>query len=186
MFVSGNHRPKFRNRNSKIVFSWPDPPLNVVLVEPEIPPNTGNIARLCAATGSTLHLVGPLGFRLTDRALKRAGLDYWKSVTIVRHKDLQEFLPAITGRRFHLLSTSGETCYTEASFAPGDFLIFGSETRGLPGDFLEAYRERVLGVPMITSSVRSLNLATTAGIVLYEALRQAGRPASPPMVDGAS
>lgn len=151
---------------------WPDKPFHVVLVEPEIPPNTGNIARLCAATGSTLHLVGQLGFRLTDRELKRAGLDYWKSVDMVRHKDFESFLSAVKPESFHLFSARGKRSYLDVSFKPGEALVFGGESRGLPGDIMKDHSDKILAIPMKNDAVRSLNLATAVGIVLYEALRQ--------------
>ncbi|OGV68913.1 MAG: tRNA (uridine(34)/cytosine(34)/5-carboxymethylaminomethyluridine(34)-2'-O)-methyltransferase TrmL [Lentisphaerae bacterium RIFOXYA12_FULL_48_11] len=151
---------------------WPEKPFHVVLVEPEIPPNTGNIARLCAATGSTLHLVGPLGFRLTDRELKRAGLDYWESVDLVRHDNFESFLSALKPERCFLFSARGKRSYLDVSFKPGDALVFGGESRGLPGDIMRDHSDKVLAIPMKNDAVRSLNLATAVGIVLYEALRQ--------------
>lgn len=151
---------------------WPDPPLNIVLVEPRIPPNTGAIARLCAATGTVLHLVEPLGFSLTSHRLKRAGLDYWESVEIVRHRCLREFLDSASDRRIFLFSTKAEQKYTAAEYTPGDMLVFGSETQGLPTDLLLERRDDVYGLPIRLDHVRSLNLATSAAIVLYEALRQ--------------
>jgi len=158
-----------------VPFQWPDPPFNVVLVEPEIPQNTGNIARLCAATGSILHLVGPLGFQLTSSHLKRSGLDYWKSVKLNRYLNWEEFDQSreATGpsRRWYL-STKGRIPYTAAEFRAGDSLVFGSESKGLRADLLKQAGDSVLTVPMQVEHVRSLNLATTAGIVLYEALRQ--------------
>ena len=162
--------PSERNR---LPFRWPDPPLRIVLVEPEIAPNTGNVARLCAATRSELHLVEPLGFQLTDAAVRRAGLDYWEHVHIERHRSFEAFL-GVTGfvSNLHFLSTRGGRSYLQASYAPGDWLIFGSESRGLDSSILEAYADRVLAVPMDLDRVRSLNLANTAAIVLYEGLRQ--------------
>jgi len=160
---------------TQLPFNWPSPPLNIVLVEPEIPQNTGNIARLCAATGTVLNLIEPLGFRLTDREVKRAGLDYWDSVTIHRHASLNEFLhapPATRHSKLLFFSTSGTRSYTEADYRPGDCLIFGSESRGLPLDLLEAHPDDVYNIPMQLDHVRSLNLANAASIVLYEALRQ--------------
>jgi tRNA (cytidine/uridine-2'-O-)-methyltransferase len=159
-------------RGCRVDFPWPEPPLHIALVEPEIPPNTGNIARLCAATGTTLHLVGQLGFRLTDRALKRAGLDYWESVNMVRHRNFGEFAAALAPARLFYFSTRGERAYTAVRYQPGDVLVFGSETKGLPEDILSAHRDRVLAIPIRADRVRSLNLATAVGIVLYEALRQ--------------
>lgn len=159
-------------QRTRLPFHWPDPPLQVALVEPEIPPNTGNIARLCAATQSPLHLVGNLGFRLTDARVKRAGLDYWKSVRITRHGSLAEFESSLGNRRAFFLSTKGTIPYYAAFFEPGDTLVFGSETRGLPPELLARHPESVLTIPMQTTHVRSLNLADSVAIVLYEALRQ--------------
>ena len=152
-------------------FNWPNPPLNIVLVEPEIPQNTGNIARLCAATGSPLHLVGPLGFHITSSHLRRAGLDYWESVTLTRYSGWEEYGRPEGGRRW-FFSTKGRVPYTAVDYQPGDALIFGSETKGLPGELLAANADRVLTIPMQVEHVRSLNLANTVAIVLYEALRQ--------------
>lgn len=145
--------------------------LHVALWEPEIPPNTGNVARLCAATGSRLHLIGRLGFRLDDKTLKRAGLDYWPAVDVVRHVTFEEFEAAIEGRLW-CVETPGELPYTRAAFRDGDCLLFGSESKGLPSGVRAKCAGRVLGIPMPGGAVRSLNLATAAGIVLYEALRQ--------------
>lgn len=153
-------------------YKWPGKAFNVVLVEPEIPPNTGNIARLCAATGSTLHLVGQLGFRLSDRELKRAGLDYWDSVKMVRHDDFQSFLSALAPERFYIFSAGAERSYTGAQYRPGDALVFGGESKGLPEDILKDHADRMLAIPVNKGAVRSLNLATAVGIILYEALRQ--------------
>jgi len=150
---------------------WPEPPFEVALVEPEIPPNTGNIARLCAATGSVLHLVGPLGFRLDNRALKRAGLDYWDKARIRRYGDWAEFEPVVCGSHHFMFSTKGTRPYWEARYQPGHLLIFGSETRGLSEDLLKMHAERVLTVPM-KEGARSLNLSNAVAIVLYEAIRQ--------------
>ncbi len=148
------------------------PPFNVVLVEPEIPPNTGTIARLCGATNTTLHLVKPLGFSTDDRYLKRAGLDYWKYVDIVYWQNLAEFMSSHQSSRMFFLSKKTKTPYTKAHFKPGDFLIFGKETKGLPEEILHQYADKCYTIPMPNHNIRSLNLAMTAGIVLYEALRQ--------------
>jgi tRNA (cytidine/uridine-2'-O-)-methyltransferase len=148
--------------------------LHVCLVEPEIPPNTGNVARLCAATFTGLHIVGVTGFRMDDRTLKRAGLDYWTEVNLHRHLDLERLYTALPASRFLYFTTKTDKAYTDWQFAPNDCLIFGRETRGLPEDLLEANRERCLTIPMPNPKVRSLNLATSVGIVLYEALRQTG------------
>ena len=146
--------------------------LQIVLVEPEIPPNTGAIARLCAASNTVLHLVEPLGFKLDDRALKRAGMDYWQHVTWQSWSDWTSLCAAHAGARFHFLTTKATRPYTEARFQPGDFLVFGRETRGLPESLLNENAEACLTIPMSNPAVRSLNLATSAAIVLFEALRQ--------------
>ena len=145
---------------------------HVALWEPEIPPNTGNIARLCAATGATLHLIGRLGFHLDDRSLQRAGLDYWSAVTMIRHDDQAAFETWHTTGTLWCFSAHAQRRYTQATYAPGDVLLFGSESRGLPATVLERHRENCLTLPMPGQAVRSLNLATTVGIALYEALRQ--------------
>lgn len=149
-------------------------PLNIVLIEPEIPPNTGNIARLCAATGTVLHLVGKLGFSLDDRYLKRAGLDYWEFVTLKIWPDFQTLQAAAPEGRFFFLSTKVEKSYLNAGFKAGDFIVFGKETKGLPEELLKENMETSFTIPMPSEKVRSLNLSTSAGIVLYEALRQSG------------
>jgi len=146
--------------------------MNIVLVEPEIPPNTGNIARLCAATNTPLHLVEPLGFRLTDSRVRRAGLDYWSSVTVVRHPSLRGFLEGSSHQRLFFFSKHGIQPYWNACFEADACLIFGSETRGLPDWVFEEYPERIWTIPMENSAVRSLNLSNSVAIVLYEALRQ--------------
>ena len=146
--------------------------LHVALVEPEIPPNTGNIARLCAATFTPLHLVGKLGFRTDDKAVRRAGLDYWKEVEIHYHLNIDALYSSLEDSRFLYFTTKAKGSYASFEYAPGDCLVFGSETRGLPEDLLRANWERCLTIPMPNRNVRSLNLATAAGIVLYEALRQ--------------
>ncbi len=146
--------------------------LHVALLEPEIPPNTGNIARLCAATGATLHLIGRLGFRLDERSLRRAGLDYWPAVTMQRHADLAEFENSLAEARVFCFSARAALPYTRASFQDGDCLLFGNESNGLPAGLLERHSGRGIRIPMPTGQVRSLNLATAVGIALYEALRQ--------------
>jgi tRNA (cytidine/uridine-2'-O-)-methyltransferase len=149
----------------------PAPMFNVVLVEPEIPPNTGNIGRLCLATGSTLHLVKPLGFSIDDRTLKRAGLDYWKEVDVRLWDSFDELRRAnATSARFFLLTTKSKRAYYKVSFRAGDFLVFGRETKGLPESLLATHPEDLLTIPM--RGTRSLNLATAVGIVLFEAVRQ--------------
>lgn len=144
---------------------------NVVLVEPEIPPNTGNIARLCLAADATLHLVRPLGFVINDKTLKRAGLDYWKETRVVMWNSLAQLQAANPGGRYWYLTTKARRPYDEEAFQPGDFLVFGRETKGLPEPLLHANAERCLTIPM-TSKTRSLNLATSVGIVLFEGMRQ--------------
>ena len=146
--------------------------LHIVLIAPEIPPNTGNVGRLCLATGAHLHLVKPLGFSIGDRELKRAGLDYWKEVRVTvweSFADLQAAQPA--DARYFFLTTKTERAYWDARFADGDFLVFGRETKGLPEALLERNAGQCLTIPM-SGSTRSLNLATAVGIVLYEAVRQ--------------
>jgi tRNA (cytidine/uridine-2'-O-)-methyltransferase len=146
--------------------------LHIALVEPEIPPNTGNIARLCAATFTDLHIVGATGFRMDDRTLKRAGLDYWNEVRLHRHIDLGRLYQALPDSRFLYFTTKTKKSYTDWQYASGDCLIFGRETRGLPEDLLHKNWEHCLTIPMPNENVRSLNLANSVGIVLYEALRQ--------------
>ncbi len=149
--------------------------MNIVLVEPEIPPNTGNIARLCAATGTTLHLVGPLGFRLTDSRLRRAGLDYWDHVDIRRHTSVSSFLESVSESSLFLFSKCATASYTAARYEESSYLVFGSETRGLPKELTEKYAHRIWTIPMFHPGVRSLNLSNAVAIVCYEALRQLGR-----------
>jgi len=148
------------------------PPFNIVLVEPEIPPNTGTTARLCGATDSVLHLVKPLGFSIDDKHLKRAGLDYWEHVKIVYWESFDEFLAAQDERKLYFFTKKTGTPYSSAEFKPGDFLIFGKETKGLPEEVIKLYKDRCYTIPMSNSGIRSLNLANAASIVLYEALRQ--------------
>lgn len=148
-------------------------PFHIVLVEPEIPPNTGNIARLCGATGTVLHLVGKLGFSTDDRYLKRAGLDYWSEVEIHYWPDLAALQQAYPEGRYLYTSKKAAKSYLTMQFLPGDFIVFGKETKGLPDELIEANPETALRIPII-GKVRSLNLSTSAGIVLYEALRQTG------------
>lgn len=146
------------------------PRVHVVLVEPEIPPNTGNIARLCGATRSILHLVHPLGFRTDDRSLKRAGLDYWDSVEVRHHQDLEAFLSRYGAEKLLLFTKKASRLYTQAPYADGCFLLFGKETKGLPGELLKSRPDHCYRIP-IWGEVRSLNLSTAAGIVVYEAYR---------------
>ncbi len=149
-------------------------PFHIVLVEPEIPPNTGNIARLCGATRSVLHLVGKLGFSTDDRALKRAGLDYWQEVDIRYWRDLSELRLAFPDGRLIYTSKKAAMNYVDMVFREGDFIVFGKETQGLPEALITANPETSVRIP-IFGRVRSINLATAAGIVLYEALRQTGK-----------
>ena len=161
-------------------------PFNIVLVEPEIPPNTGNIARLCSATNTKLHLVHPLGFKITDRDLKRAGLDYWHLLDIKEYENWNVFARRLSlvardsslesqvtshESRFWFISTRGEKNIWDIEFNPGDFLIFGSETKGLSENILNQNKDKIVSIPM-NGLTRSLNLSTAVGIVLYEALRQ--------------
>jgi len=149
--------------------------LNVVLVEPKIPPNTGNVARLCAVTASRLHLVAPLGFRVDDKDLRRAGLDYWDKVHAATWGSFDELLETerIDPSRLHLFTGRGKTSLWSARFQPGDWLVFGDEVSGLRPELLARYPDRQVRVPMIAEpSARSLNLSTCAGICVYEALRQ--------------
>jgi tRNA (cytidine/uridine-2'-O-)-methyltransferase len=148
--------------------------IRVALVEPEIPPNTGNIARLCAATRVPLHIVGVTGFRLDDKAVRRAALDYWPEVTLERHPTLTDLTESLPRSRFIYLSTKADQNYTDWAFTSEDCLVFGRETRGLSEDVLDENWDRCLKIPILNPHVRSLNLATAVGIVLYEALRQTG------------
>jgi len=146
--------------------------VSVALVEPEIPPNTGNVARLCAASHVPLHIVGVTGFRMDDRAVRRAGLDYWPEVQLSRHPNLDALYDALPDARFVYLTTKADRVYTDWAFQPNDCLVFGRETRGLPEDLLRRNWDHCLRIPIRNPNVRSLNLATAVGIVLYEALRQ--------------
>ena len=149
--------------------------MNVVLVEPEIPPNTGNVARLCAATRSRLHLVEPFGFKLDDAQLKRAGMDYWQHVEWHRWPNWAAFRKAVPdGARLWFVESNGPKLYTDASFASDDYLVFGRETAGLPKKLLEEDRDRWLRIPMFNAKARSLNLSNCVALVLFEALRQQG------------
>jgi tRNA (cytidine/uridine-2'-O-)-methyltransferase len=152
-------------------------PLHVVLVEPEIPPNTGNVARLCAATSSPMHLVGTLGFRIDEHSVRRAGVDYWHLVDVRQHVDFEHFLHAWRKEsprgRLHLFSAVATTSYLDAGYAPGDALVFGRESVGLSEELLARFADRAVGIPTL-GAVRSLNLANAVGIALYEALRQTG------------
>lgn len=144
----------------------------VTLLEPQIPPNTGNIARLCAATNTKLEIVGNIGFKLTDRYLKRAGLDYWEFVNWEYFQNLETYMENLNPRKIQLLTTKSNFCYTKRKFKPGDYLVFGSETKGIDKAYLRKFSDRCCTVPMINTGIRSLNLSSTVSIVLYEALRQ--------------
>lgn len=147
-------------------------PLHVVLVEPRIPPNTGNVARLCSVTGAHLHLVGPLGFSIADKDLRRAGLDYWDRLRRTHHTDLGEFLESLApDARLHLFTARAERSLWDVRYQPGDLLIFGSEPHGLPERFLQDHPDRTVGIPMLRDT-RSLNLSTAVGIGVFEAMRQ--------------
>lgn len=153
----------------------PPDPFHIVLIEPEIPPNTGNVARLCAATGTVLHLVGKLGFSISDKHLKRAGLDYWSEVTLYRWRRFDDLLAAFPGRQVWLTSKRAGTGFTSGKYEPGALLVFGKETEGLSAEILATPGCRQIRIPIFSPAVRSLNLSTATGIVLYEALRQTGQ-----------
>ena len=149
--------------------------LNIVLVEPEIPQNCGNIARTCAATGCALHLIRPLGFDISEKAVKRAGLDYWHLVNVYDYDNIDDFFAKNDVKQMWCLSTKAPKSYTEANFQDGCYLFFGKETKGLPEDFLEAHREECIRLPM-REVARSLNLSNSVAITVYEALRQLDFP----------
>ncbi|HBG09828.1 MAG: tRNA (cytidine(34)-2'-O)-methyltransferase [Limnochordia bacterium] len=146
--------------------------MHVVLVEPDIAANTGNIARLCVAAGATLHLIRPLGFFLSDPRLKRAGLDYWQYLELQVHDSFADFLVSQEPQRMYFVETGGRKLYSQVCYEPGDYLVFGSETKGLSGELINAYSDHVVSLPQ--RDVRSLNLANTVAIVVYEAWRQLG------------
>ena len=150
-------------------------PFHIVLIEPEIPPNTGNIARLCGATGTVLHLVGKLGFSIDDKHLKRAGLDYWDAVDVRQWASLEELQTSFPKGRFWYTSKKADKTHVQADYQDGDFLVFGKETLGLSEELLQQNAEQSIRIPILSPVVRSLNLSTAAGIVLYEALRQTGQ-----------
>ncbi len=150
--------------------------LHVALLKPEIHPNTGNIARLCAANGLPLHLVGKIGFRIDDRSVRRAGLDYWPHVDLRREKDLEELKAALADSRFFYFSARAQRSYLVARYQQGDCLVFGPESKGLPEEILQANSACALRIPMLSDNVRSLNLATAVAIAVYEALRQLQSP----------
>lgn len=151
--------------------------MNIVLLEPEIPPNTGNVARLCAATRSVLHLIEPFGFKLDDAQLKRAGMDYWQQVEWHRWKNWNVFTEKLpVDARLWFVESNGKTLYSDAKFLSNDYLVFGRETAGVPKALLEANRDRWLRIPMFNEQSRSLNLSNCVALVLFEALRQQGFP----------
>ncbi|MBQ4602719.1 MAG: tRNA (uridine(34)/cytosine(34)/5-carboxymethylaminomethyluridine(34)-2'-O)-methyltransferase TrmL [Clostridia bacterium] len=147
--------------------------INIVLIEPEIPQNTGNIARTCAATGASLHLVEPMGFKVDDRKLKRAGLDYWHELDITYYKDINDFFEKNKGEEFYYFTTKAPQCYSDVKYPERVFLVFGKETKGLPEELLYNNRERCVRMPM-RENLRSLNLSNTVAIAVYEAFRQRG------------
>jgi tRNA (cytidine/uridine-2'-O-)-methyltransferase len=149
--------------------------MNIVLVQPEIPPNTGNVARLCAATKSVLHLIEPFGFKLDDSQLKRAGMDYWQQVEWHRWANWTAFAEKLPpAARLWLVESAGPQCYADVNFRPNDYLVFGRETAGLPKQLVEQYHENWLRIPMFNADSRSLNLSNCVALVLFEALRQQG------------
>ncbi len=155
--------------------------MHIVLVEPEIPPNTGNVARLCAATQSQLHLIEPLGFRLGDAELKRAGMDYWQHVRWRAWTNWNAFRASLSSEaRLWFIESNGPKLYTEARFGPADYLVFGRETAGLPQPLLAQHHDHWLRIPMFNSQARSLNLSNCVALVLFEALRQQGFPGALP------
>ena len=180
--------PRTNDQTPRLRAKAVEPPFHVVLVEPEIPPNTGNIARLCAATRSPLHLVGRLGFRIDEHAVRRAGVDYWHLVDVRQHVNFPAFMHvfckesglssdegglAAARARLHLFTAVTGKSYTESTFRPGDALVFGKESVGLPDEMLAEYDDRLVGIPTL-GAVRSLNLANAVGIALFEALRSCG------------
>lgn len=147
--------------------------LNIVLLEPEIPANTGNIGRTCVAAGARLHLIEPLGFSLSEKALKRAGMDYWKSLDVKTYIDYQDFLDRNPGAKIYMATTKAQKVYTEAAYEPDCYIMFGKESAGIPEEILVENKENCVRIPMI-GDIRSLNLGNSAAIILYEALRQNG------------
>ena len=154
--------------------------INIVLCEPEIPQNTGNIARTCAATGASLHLIRPLGFTIDDRRMRRAGLDYWEHLDVNIHDTWDDYLAAKNPKRFLMLSTRGERSLYDCGFQEGDALVFGNESSGLPQGFYERYKDRLFKIPMPGEHARSINLANAVSIAAYECHRQLSLTAAPP------
>ena len=145
--------------------------MNIVLLEPEIPANTGNIGRTCVATGTKLHLIEPLGCDISDKAVRRAGMDYWKDLDLAVYKNFEEFLEKNPGAKIYMATTKAEKAYTQVKYGPDDFIMFGKESAGIPEEILLKYRETCVRIPMI-GEIRSLNLGNSVAIMLYEALRQ--------------
>ena len=145
--------------------------LNIVLFEPEIPANTGNIGRTCVATGARLHLIEPLGFRLDEKSIKRAGMDYWEHLDVTRYIDFEDFLSKNPGAKIYMASTKAPQCYTDVAYEPDCYIMFGKESGGIPEEILLKYQETAVRIPML-DDIRSLNLGNSVAIVLYEALRQ--------------
>jgi len=151
--------------------------IHIVFVEPEIPQNTGNIARTCAATNTVLHLVKPLGFNIDEKSVRRAGLDYWEHVELFVHESFDEFLNEYKDATMYLATTKGGSKYSDVSYKDGDMILFGRETKGLPKDFIESRKENAIRIPMSENTrLRSLNLSNSANIILFEALRQLEYP----------
>lgn len=170
--MNNPNKMKYADRERyQMDIKWPDPPLNIVLVNPMIPPNTGNIARLCAATGSILHLIKPLGFDLSDKKLRRAGLDYWSSVDINIHENYKKYEIKYKNVNRYFFSTCGALNYDRVKFQDGDHLIFGNEPYGLPDSLLKDNIEKCCNIPIKLNAVRSLNLSNAVSIALYSALR---------------
>ena len=149
--------------------------MHIVLHQPEIPANTGNIGRTCAATGTSLHLIEPLGFRLNEKEIKRAGMDYWQQLDVTRYLNFEEFKNTHPGAKIWMATTKAKRIYTEAAFGPDDFLMFGKESAGIPEEILVEHQEQAVRIPML-GDTRSLNLSNAVAVVLYEALRQQGFP----------
>lgn len=147
--------------------------MNIILHQPEIPGNTGNIGRTCVATGTSLHLIEPLGFRLDEKAIRRSGMDYWKDLDVHRYMNFEEFTKQHPGTKIWMATTKAKRSYTEVSFAPDDYIMFGKESAGIPEEILVQHEENCIRIPMLPT-IRSLNLSNSVAIVLYEALRQNG------------
>ena len=170
--MSDHRQMRTANRSRhELNFDWPEVPFEIVLVEPMIPPNTGNIARLCAATGSRLHLVEPLGFDLSEKQLRRAGLDYWDAVDLSVHSDFEAYLSATPDAQRYLFTTSAQRDHADIAYQAGDHLIFGSETEGLSDALLARFPDQGCNIPIKLDAVRSLNLSNAVSIALYTALR---------------